>query len=183
MRSGTPMSGILTILAGDITTQAVDAIVNAANSSLLGGGGVDGAIHRKAGPALADACRQLGRCATGDAKLTPGFNLPAKWVIHTVGPVWQDGAHQEAELLAQCYRRCFAIAAQQSFATLALPSISTGRYRFPLEQAATIALQEIRDALNQNTILQEVRVVCFETSVYETYRRLAASQDHTTADQ
>jgi O-acetyl-ADP-ribose deacetylase (regulator of RNase III) len=128
------MSGSLTILAGDITNQRVDAIVNAANSSLLGGGGVDGAIHRKAGPALAEACRSLGRCATGDAKITPGFNLPATWVIHTVGPVWQDGTQHEAELLARCYQRCFAIAEQYSLTTIAFPSISTGRYRSPLDR-------------------------------------------------
>src|SRR4051794_26959166 len=145
------MSGTLTILVGDITTQAVDAIVNAANSSLLGGSGVDGAIHRKAGPALADACRRIGRCATGDAKITPGFNLPATWIIHTVGPVWQDGAHQEPELLVQCYQRCFAIAEQYALTTLAFPSISTGRYRFPIDQAAGIAIQEIYRALNRST--------------------------------
>lgn len=162
----------LTILPGDITLQQVDAIVNAANSSLLGGGGVDGAIHRKAGPALAEACRTIGRCATGDAKITPGFKLPATWVIHTVGPVWQGGQHNEPELLAQCYRRCFQLAQQHAIRTIAFPSISTGRYRFPLEQAAQIALAEIRHALASDQNLEEVRVICFEPRVYDTYTKL-----------
>ncbi|KAB8141678.1 O-acetyl-ADP-ribose deacetylase [Chloroflexia bacterium SDU3-3] len=163
----------ISITQGDITKAEVDAIVNAANSALQGGGGVDGAIHRAAGPQLAEAGRRLGRCATGDAKITPGFGLRARWVIHTVGPVWQGGQRGEQELLAQCYRRSLALAAQHQVATLAFPSISTGRYRFPLELAAPIALREIGAALVENPALAEVLVVCFEPQVYEAYLRLA----------
>lgn len=164
------------IAQGDITKAEVDAIVNAANSALQGGGGVDGAIHRAAGPQLAEACRTLGRCATGDAKITPGFGLRARWVIHTVGPVWQGGQHGEQEMLAQCYRRSLALAARHQVATLAFPSISTGRYRFPLDLAAPIALREIGAALAENPALAEVHVVCFESQVYETYMGLSQAR-------
>ena len=126
------------VVAGDITTLAVDALVNAANSSLLGGGGVDGAIHRAAGPRLVLSCATLGGCATGNAKLTPGFKLPAKFVIHTVGPVWHGGAKGEDDLLASCYRNCLRLARENDIHTIAFPAISTGVYRFPLERATRI---------------------------------------------
>ena len=123
------------VVEGDITKQAVDAIVNAANTTLLGGGGVDGAIHRVAGPELLEECRKLGGCATGQARITRGYRLPAQWVIHTVGPVWRDGQHGEDGLLASCYRSCFALAKEHGIRTIAFPSISTGAYGFPMERA------------------------------------------------
>ncbi len=159
-----------TILQGDITTQAVDAIVNAANNSLLGGGGVDGAIHRAAGPKLLDECRTLGGCATGEAKITKGYNLPARFVIHTVGPVWHGGTHREDELLARCYRKCFEIAQERRFGTVAFPSISTGIYSFHVERASMIAVREIREALATNPGLEEIRVVCFDTRTEQCYQ-------------
>ena len=136
---------MIDILQADITTLAVDAIVNAANASLLGGGGVDGAIHRAAGAQLLAACRTLGGCATGDAKLTPGFQLPARFVIHTVGPVWQGGHNGEAELLESCYRTAFKLAQQHQLRSIAFPGISTGVYGFPKQQACRIALQVMLD--------------------------------------
>jgi O-acetyl-ADP-ribose deacetylase (regulator of RNase III) len=160
----------LAIIQGDITQQSVDAIVNAANTTLLGGGGVDGAIHRAAGPKLLEECRTLGGCATGDAKITKGYNLPAKFVIHTVGPVWHGGKNREDELLASCYRRCFEIAKESGIKTIAFPSISTGAYRFPVERASRIALKEIRSALDNNPELQQVIVVCFDAHTYQCYQ-------------
>lgn len=163
------MPSRLSIVKGDITDQAVDAIVNAANNSLLGGGGVDGAIHRAAGPKLLDECRTLGGCNTGDAKITGGYKLPAKHVIHTVGPVWQDGTHGEDEMLTNCYRSCFSLAHKHNLKTIALPSISTGVYRFPVERAARIALREIHHELASNAAISRVIVVCFDRQTYEAY--------------
>jgi O-acetyl-ADP-ribose deacetylase len=149
------------VVEGEITRQAVDAIVNAANTTLLGGGGVDGAIHRAAGPELLAECRSLGGCATGQAKTTKGYRLPAKWVIHTVGPVWRDGRHGEDDLLARCYRSCFALVEQHGIRTIAFPSISTGAYGFPMERAARIAVRETKAFLERNTSVERVRLVCF----------------------
>jgi O-acetyl-ADP-ribose deacetylase (regulator of RNase III) len=159
------------IVEGDITKQRVDAIVNAANTTLLGGGGVDGAIHRAAGPQLMEECRQLNGCATGEAKITKGYNLPARWIIHTVGPVWRDGQHGEDELLANCYRNCFALAVPHGIRTMAFPSISTGAYRFPLERAADIALSETKQFLEQNQTLEKIIFVCFGESARDQYQK------------
>ena len=163
------------IVIGDITMQAVDAIVNAANTSLLGGGGVDGAIHRAAGPSLLEECRKLGTCETGGAKITKGYNLPAKFVLHTVGPIWQDGYHQEDTLLRTCYKNCFTLARKFRFKTIAFPSISTGAYRFPVERASRIVLQEVILELETNIILKDVIIVCYDKRTYDTY--IAAEQE------
>ncbi len=163
----------LRIIQGDITRQAVDVIVNAANTSLLGGGGVDGAIHRAAGPQLLKECRTLGGCATGDAKITKGYVLPAKHVIHTVGPIWHGGGEHEDELLANCYRNSFKLARQHNLSTIAFPSISTGVYGFPVERASRIALREITSELNENPSLSVV-VVCFDDHTFQTYLEAAA---------
>ncbi|WP_349262680.1 O-acetyl-ADP-ribose deacetylase [Allocoleopsis sp.] len=164
------ISGKITLIEGDITQQRVDAIVNAANTSLLGGGGVDGAIHRAAGPKLLEECRQLNGCKTGDAKITQGYNLPADWVIHTVGPVWQDGSHGEDERLASCYRRCLAVAEQYEIRTIAFPAISTGAYRFPPEHAAKIAVKQVKMFLENNSSIEVVSFVCFNRQTYDCYR-------------
>jgi O-acetyl-ADP-ribose deacetylase (regulator of RNase III) len=163
------VSSRFSIIQGDITTQAVDAIVNAANNSLLGGGGVDGAIHHAAGPGLLEECRTLGGCETGGAKITKGYNLPAKFVIHTVGPIWQGGNHNEDKLLASCYRHCFVLARKHSIGTIAFPSISTGVYRFPIERASRLALRETIQELETNRNLQRVIIVCFDRVTYDTY--------------
>jgi O-acetyl-ADP-ribose deacetylase len=155
------MSATLRIVRGDITVEQVDAIVNAANESLLGGGGVDGAIHRAAGPELREYCRRLGGCPTGEARITPGFQLPARWIIHTVGPVWRGGRSREAELLAACYRNSLRLAAEHDVRSIAFPQISTGAYGYPLAAACEIALGEIERSLAEISILTEVRCVCF----------------------
>lgn len=160
------------VVEGDITKQKVDAIVNAANPTLLGGGGVYGAIHRAAGPELLAECRQLNGCPTGEAKITKGYRLPAKWVIHTVGPVWRDGQRGEDELLANCYRNSLALAVQHGIKSIAFPAISTGVYGFPLERAARIALTETKLFLTNNATFGKVVFVCFGQSAYETYLRL-----------
>ncbi|MDO9221984.1 MAG: O-acetyl-ADP-ribose deacetylase, partial [Thiobacillus sp.] len=154
------MPATLHAIQADITTLAIDAIVNAANTSLLGGGGVDGAIHRAAGPQLLDACRRLHGCQTGDAKLTQGYRLPARFVIHTVGPVWHGGARGEAELLASCYRRAIEVAAQHGLHTLAFPGISTGVYGFPIDRACRIALREIAGFLDDDESIEKVICCC-----------------------
>lgn len=164
------------IIPGDITKQAVDAVVNAANNSLLGGGGVDGAIHRAAGPELLEECRTLNGCETGEAKITKGYQLPAKFVIHTVGPVWSGGNKKEDDLLANCYRNCFSLAIYKRIKTIAFPSISTGAYRFPVERAARIALREALSALSINADLQKVVFVCFDQRTYECYRNALAEE-------
>ncbi len=152
------MTDRIVIIQADITTLPVDAIVNAANPSLLGGGGVDGAIHRAAGPRLVEACRTLGGCHTGDARLTPGFNLTASWVIHTVGPVWQGGQHGEDVLLALCYRSSLVLARKAGARTVAFPAISTGAYGFPMERAAGIAVREISECLAANLEIAQVTI-------------------------
>ncbi len=167
----------IAVVEGDITRQQVDAIVNAANTTLLGGGGVDGAIHRAAGPELLEECRKLGGCPTGDARITKGYRLPAKWVIHTVGPVWRDGSEGEDSLLASCYRSCFALAQQHGIHSIAFPSISTGAYGFPLDRAARIALRETKTFLQQNDSIEKVLLVCFGTRAYELHRRLLEDSD------
>ena len=156
------------IIQGDITRLAVDAIVNAANSSLLGGGGVDGAIHRAAGPELLEACRTLGGCPTGEARITPGFRLPAKWVIHTVGPVWQGGGEGEPQLLQACYRNALRLASDKALKRVAFPAISTGVYGYPKPQAAAIALAAMRSADG----FDELIACCFDRADLQLYNRI-----------
>jgi O-acetyl-ADP-ribose deacetylase (regulator of RNase III) len=158
----------LEAIQGDITRQRVDAIVNAANSSLMGGGGVDGAIHRAAGRELLEACRQLGGCPTGEARSTAGFRLPARWVIHTVGPVWSGGKRGEPELLASCYRRSLEVADELGIRSVAFPAISTGAYGFPGQLAAEIAVNTVRSA---DTEVELVRLVAFDAETFVLYRK------------
>ncbi len=162
----------MTFVRGDITRQKVDAVVNAANTTLLGGGGVDGSIHRAAGPKLLEECRTLGGCPTGEAKITKGYRLPARWVIHTVGPVWHGGFQGEDELLASCYRNSLALAEQHGAKTLAFPCISTGAYGFPSERAAEIAVKEVKQFLARNKSMEKVAFVCFLERDYELYSKL-----------
>ena len=166
----------ISAVEADITTLAVDAIVNAANSSLLGGGGVDGAIHRAAGPQLLEECRKLGGCAVGDAKLTRAYKLPAKYVIHTVGPVWAGGKHREAEALSSCYRRCLGIAAAKSLGSIAFPCISTGVYGYPKEAAAEIAVGEVREFAASSSSIASIIFVCFSNLDLSLYSRLLGRQ-------
>ena len=165
---------IKTIL-GDITKQNVDAIVNAANTSLLGGGGVDGAIHRAAGPELLAECRTLNGCRTGEAKITKGYRLPAKYVIHTPGPVWHGGSKNEPQLLASCYRSCLTLAVENGCRTVDFPSISTGVYHFPLEKASVIAINTIADFLKAHPEIEQVRMVCFDEKTKVHYDRAIAA--------
>ena len=164
-------------ILADITTLSVDAIVNAANQTLLGGGGVDGAIHRAAGPGLLDECRSLGGCATGDAKLTRGHRLPARHVIHTVGPVWRGGTHDEPALLASCYRRSLALATAHHLASIAFPAISCGAYGFPLERAVPIAVREVAHHVARETTIEAVVFACANEDALGLYRREIASLD------
>jgi O-acetyl-ADP-ribose deacetylase (regulator of RNase III) len=166
------MSLILRAISADITTLVVDAIVNAANPSLLGGGGVDGAIHRAAGPQLLDECRSLGGCETGDAKLTGAYLLPSKYVIHTVGPVWRGGQDDEESLLASCYRRSLEVAAAHAIGSIAFPGISTGVYGFPVERAAPIAVATVRHFAPQQSMPGEIVFCCFSSADLALYREL-----------
>jgi len=163
------MKDRIQIIQGDITRQNVDAIVNAANTSLLGGGGVDGAIHRTAGPRLLQECQTLGGCATGEAKITGGYNLPAQFVIHTPGPIWQGGQNNEETLLANCYRNSHALADKNNVQTIAFPSISTGIYGFPIHRACRLALHEIQTFFQSANQISQVLIVCFSSDDYVTY--------------
>ena len=158
------------VIKGDITAQCVDAIVNAANTSLLGGGGVDGAIHSGAGPQLLEECRTLNGCETGSAKITKGYRLPCDWIIHTVGPIWRGGEADEEALLARCYSSCFKLVEQYSIRTIAFPSISTGVYRFPIRLASTIAVSEAKKEIVRNKLLDKIIFVCFSDSDLEVYQ-------------
>ena len=175
---GSPMDR-LEVVTGDITEQPVDAVVNAANTSLLGGGGVDGAIHRAAGPELLQECRLLGGCATGNARITSGYNLPARWVLHTVGPVWKGGGHGERELLASCYRRCLELAEERSIRTITFPAISAGVYGFPVQQATSIAVSEVAKYLEANPRIERVSFVCFDECTARIYDSALAQLDST----
>ncbi|QPK65030.1 O-acetyl-ADP-ribose deacetylase [Methylomonas sp. LL1] len=168
------MNHPISVVQADLTYLPVDAIVNAANSSLLGGGGVDGAIHRRAGPQLLEECRQLGGCPTGEAKITAGYHLPAKYVIHTVGPVWQDGKHDEPALLAACYRNCMQLAESHAIRSMAFPCISTGIYGYPKLSAARIAVATVSDYLRRQGLNLQVTFCCFSASDAEIYRQILA---------
>jgi len=159
----------ISIIIGDITKQNTEAIVNAANTSLLGGGGVDGAIHRAAGAKLREECKTLNGCCTGEAKITKGYNLPAKYVIHTVGPVWNGGKFNEEEKLANCYGNSLVLAVKNKIKSISFPSISTGVYRFPVDKASSIALKEINNFLIKNKFLQSVVIVCFDKNTFDVY--------------
>jgi len=165
------MHNLIKLIRADITTLKVDAIVNAANSTLLGGGGVDGAIHRAAGPELLVECRTLKGCPTGEARITKGYNLPAKFVIHTVGPIYKDGSRGEAELLASAYRNSLQLAAENKLATIAFPAISCGVYRYPIAEAVEIAVCEVNSWLAKNEYPEEVIFVCFSDEIFGEYER------------
>jgi len=160
------------ILRGDITKLEVDAIVNAANTTLLGGGGVDGAIHRAAGPELLAECRTLGGCSPGEAKITPGYHLPSRFVIHTVGPVWRGGKHGEPQTLANCYRNSLQVAEENGIRTIAFPAISCGAYGYPVQEAAQIAVKTTREFLTNNDKIDDAIFVLWSEDIYETYRQL-----------
>lgn len=164
---------MIKVIQADITTLAVDAVVNAANETLLGGGGVDGALHRAAGPELKEYCRTLGGCPTGEARITPGFRLPARWVIHAVGPVWRGGKHREPALLESCYRNSLELALRHGVRAIALPSISTGAYRYPKEQAARIALAVMRQ---HESRFDEIICCCFSADDKEIYEEVSVEQ-------
>ncbi|MBW1914195.1 MAG: O-acetyl-ADP-ribose deacetylase [Deltaproteobacteria bacterium] len=164
------MDNRIKIIQGDITRQEVDAVVNAANTSLLGGGGVDGAIHRAAGPELLEETSQIGGCPTGESRSSRGYRLPAKWVIHTVGPVWLGGERNEDNLLASCYQTCFRLARELGVRSIAFPAISTGVYRFPLQRSAKIALLETKKELEKESPLEKIVFVCFSDVVLKTYQ-------------
>jgi len=165
-----PLGDRLKLIQADITTLDVDAIVNAANVALMPGGGVCGAIHRAAGPELNEACREVGPCPTGEARLTPGFKLKARWVVHAVGPVWMNGTQDEDRLLASCYRAAMALGERHELATMAFPAISTGTFSFPLPRATTIALREIGAALERTQKLRTVTCACFDAAALRTYQ-------------
>jgi O-acetyl-ADP-ribose deacetylase (regulator of RNase III) len=167
---------ILRAQKADITSLSVDAIVNAANETLLGGGGVDGAIHRAAGPKLLQECRRLGGCKTGQAKITRGYNLPAKFVIHTVGPVWHGGQYDEAELLASCYRNSLKIAVENQISSIAFPAISTGVFGYPIHQAAKIAVATVQDFIAQDSSLEEILFCCFSEYDYRVYSTVLSTK-------
>lgn len=177
MRAPGMQSERIEIVEGDITQQRVDAIVNAANSSLLGGGGVDGAIHRAAGPRLLEECRRLGGCPTGEARITGGYDLLAKRVIHTVGPIWRGGEEGEEGLLAKCYHNSLALAAEHRLKSIAFPSISTGAYRFPLRRAAEIAVREVEQFLGTHRMPEKVVFVCFGREAYQAYASVLERQE------
>ena len=171
MKRGEIMKERMEAVQGDITKMKVDAIVNAANKTLLGGGGVDGAIHRAAGPKLLEECKTLNGCDTGHAKITKGYNLPASYVIHTVGPVWHGGSNKEEELLKSCYLNSLKLAFENNIKTIAFPSISTGAYRFPIERASEIAVNSVKEFLSQNESIEKVYFVCFSQGDLEVYNQ------------
>ncbi len=171
------MTAKVELVHGDITKLKVDAIVNAANTALLGGGGVDGAIHRAAGPELLEECRKLGGCKTGDAKITKGYKLPARFVIHTVGPVWSGGKRNEAELLKSCYRKSMELAQASRIKTIAFPSISTGAYRFPIDQASHVAVETVKKCLEEMPGIEKVTFVCFNAADLNVYKEAMSSGD------
>lgn len=169
------MSTELTVVQGDIAAQHVDVIVNAANESLLGGGGVDGAIHRAAGPELLNECRAIGGCAAGQAVMTRAYLLPARWIVHTVGPVWVDGRHGEPDVLANCYRNSLDLAVGAGACSIAFPSISTGAFGYPVEQAAAVAVHTVAEWLSANRTVCEIRFVCFDHRTYAAYQRASGA--------